>query len=325
MIEVVKAGMADSVQDAGRFGYQHLGINPTGAMDLNAMRIANALVGNQLNQAVVELIFPASSFCFHRSALIALSGADFSAKLNRKSIPINQPVLAPAKSELKFSRILNGSVGYLAVQGGFELIPWLNSYSTNLKATTGGVEGRYLKKGDKLELRNKGVIKIEQPQVLPWRADVSDFYSSTNTIRCLKGNEFDWLTKKSQSDFQKKEFVINVQSDRMGYRLKGIALGQNKKRELLSTAVTFGTIQLLPNGELIILMADHQTTGGYPRIGHVITADRSVLVQYRPNEKLSFQFVSLEEAEALAIAQSKSRAQLQVSCRLKLRELNQLP
>jgi len=323
MMEVVKAGMADSVQDAGRYGYQHLGINPNGAMDLNAMRIANALVGNEQNQAVVELNFPASSFYFHTSSLIALSGADFSAKLNGKGIPINQPVLVPAKSELKFLRILNGSVGYLAVQGGFVLATWLKSYSTNLKANVGGAEGRCLKKGDKLELRKKDVSKFKQLQILPWRANVSDFYSPHKTIRCIKGNEFDWLTKKSQADFQKKDFILSAQSDRMGYRVKGIALRQNKKQELLSTAITFGTIQLLPNGEMIVLMADHQTTGGYPRIGHVITADRSVLVQHRPNEKLSFQFITVEKAEALAIAQTRSLAQLQASCRLKLIEADQ--
>jgi len=322
-LEVIKAGMADSIQDIGRYGYQHVGINPNGAMDLNAMKIANALVGNELNEAIMELNFPASSFYFDHAAIISLSGADFSAKLNGKSIPINQPLIIPEKSELRFSKVVSGSVGYLAIHGGFELDSWLNSFSTNLKAKAGGVSGRYLKEGDKLKFRKRVARKIRQVQILPWHANISDFYASHKNIRCITGNEFDWLTKKSQADFQKKDFVISPQSDRMGYRLKGIALKQSNKQELLSTAVTFGTIQLLPNGELIILMADHQTTGGYPRIGHVITVDRSVFVQHKPNEKLSFQFITLEEAEVLAVAQSKSLAQLQVSCRLKLMELDQ--
>lgn len=319
-IEIIKNGIADLVQDSGRFGYQHQGINPTGAMDLNAMKIANALVGNKLSEAIIELNFPASSFYFDHSAIIALSGADFSAKINGRGIPIHQPIMIPGKTELKFSKVLSGSVGYIAIQGGLELDSWLNSFSTNLKAKAGGTQGRYLKKGDRLKSRNEIPKKIKNVQILPWRANVSDFYCNESTIRCLVGHEFDWLTKKSQADLTKGKFTINPQSDRMGYRLRGIKLKQSKKQELLSTAVTNGTIQVLPTGELIVLMADHQTTGGYPRVGHVITADRSTFVQLKPNEKVCLAWVTEEEAESEIMKQFKSMQQLQLSCLLKLNE-----
>lgn len=318
-LKVIKAGIADSFQDEGRFGYQHLGINPNGAMDLNAMRIANALVGNKWNETLVELNFPAASFRFQRAGIIALSGADFSARLNRIGVPLNRPVWVPEGSELRFNRAIRGSLCYLALHGGFQLRPWLGSASTNVKANVGGFEGRFFRNGDVIEFKSY----LQQPReagVLPWSANVSEFYANENVIRCLTGHEWDGLIKKSKTDFQTGKFMLSPQSDRMGYRMKGVALKQKRKQELLSTAVTFGTVQLLPSGEIIILMADHQTTGGYPRIAHVISADRSRLAQFRPNDSTSFQIVSLEEAEEFAIEQSRSLKQLEGACKQRLHE-----
>ncbi len=332
-IEVIKAGMTDSVQDTGRFGYQHLGINPNGAMDLNAMKIANALVGNALNEAVLEMSFPAPVIRFNSPALIAISGADFTPKLNGRKILVNQPILVASGSELKLTKMTHGSWCYLAVHGGFELTEWLGSDSTNTKANVGGVNGRFLRRGDTLSFRK--YISGVETKVFSWRANVTEFYTHwfvsepwsvssqtklTRTIRCIQGNEFDWLTMKSQKDFLKHSFIVSRQSDRMGYRLEGTELKKSKKQELLSTAVSFGTIQLLPNGELIALMADHQTTGGYPRIAHVIAADRSRLAQCRAAEKISFSFVDIEEAEDLFIKQEQSLSQLQQACKFKLIE-----
>lgn len=321
-IEVIKAGIADSIQDAGRFGYQHLGINPNGAMDLNAMKIANALVGNALDEAVIEMSFPSAAICFNSSALIAISGADFTPKLNGRNIPVNQPVFVASGSELKFTKMMRGAWCYLAVQGGFELEEWLGSYSTNTKARVGGVDGGFLKRGDTLVFRK--YINGVETKVFSWRPNVTEFYESwsekTRTMRCIIGNEFDWLTKKSQKNFLKHSFSVSRQSDRMGYRLEGTELKQPKKQELLSTAVSFGTIQLLPNGELIALMADHQTTGGYPRIAHVIAADRSRLAQCRPADKIYFSFADIEEAEDLLMKQEQGLNQLQQACKFRLRE-----
>ena len=318
-IEVIKAGIADTIHDEGRFGYQHLGINPSGAMDLNAMKIANALVGNELSEPAVELNFPASSFRFHKSTIAALSGADFSAKLNGERIPINRPFLVPVESELAFSKVISGSRCYLALQGGFSADLWLGSFSTNTKAKAGGVKGRSLKKMDIIKFK-RTLAKIEQAKVLPWSASLSEFYPH-GKINCIRGHEYDWLTKKSQSDFQKGRFLLSTKSDRMGYRLKGTLLKQSKKREMLSTAITFGTVQLLPDGQLIVLMADHQTTGGYPRIAHVVSTHRSSLAQLNPDDKVSFQFITLDEAEQLAVNHKQSLRQLKASCTHKLKDV----
>ena len=320
-IEVIKAGLQDTFQDAGRFGYQHLGINPTGAMDLRAMQIANALVGNEPGEAVLEYCFPGPSLLFNTTVLIALSGADLGATISGKSIPPNHPVLIPSNTVLKFSKSQNGSFGYLAVRGGFLLQDWLGSKSTHTKAKAGGWEGRSLKKGDIIPLR-KSMADLKEIQVLPWLANVSEIYSHSSTIRCMTGNEYSWLSKKSQSALFNQSFELSLQSDRMGYRLNAKILKQTRKEEMVSTALTFGTVQLLPNGQLIILMADHQTTGGYPRVAHVISADRSALTQFRPNEKISFQLVSIEEAEKLFLQQNRYIQQLKTSCRLRLNDYN---
>jgi antagonist of KipI len=316
-MEVIKAGIADSFQDVGRFGYQHLGINPTGAMDLNAVQVANALVGNQLNEAVLELYFPASVLLFKEPALIALSGANFNAELNDYPIPVNQTIAVAAGSELKFAKMNKGVFCYLAVHGGFNLSPWLNSNSTNTKAKAGGWKGRSLQKGDVIDFKKN--IRVVENKTFPWRANVFDFYSDPNTIQFLHGPEVDWLDESSKEKLMKESFTMTSLRDRMGYRLKGIELNQ-RNEELISTAVTFGTVQLLPDGQLIILMADHQTTGGYPRIAQVIAADRSKLVQTSVHDEISFREISLQEAEDLLLMQHKILKQIQVTCNVRLKD-----
>lgn len=322
-LEVIKAGMMDTVQDEGRFGFQHMGINPTGAMDLNAMRIANAIVGNEENEAVLELTFPTSQFLFKSSAVISIAGAAFTATINKKPIKLNAATFVPAGSELKFTKATQGVFCYLAVRGGFQLTPWLGSNSTGLKVKAGGLE-RSLKKGDVLNFKSSPPIESEL-KISQWSADVSDFYPKTDTIRCIKGNELDWLADASQKKLVKDFFTITSGSDRMGYSLKGPELKQKVKQQLISTAATWGTVQLLPKGDLIILMADHQTTGGYPRVAQVISADRSALAQAKPGTRFKFKFVDLAVAEDLLVQQRKTLNQIRLSCALRLREfLNEL-
>ena len=317
-VEVVKGGLADTFQDGGRFGHQHLGINPNGAMDLTAMQVANALVGNEFNEAVLEMCFPASVLVFKQPALIALSGANFCAELNGTPVPINQAIAATAGSELKFTKMEKGTFCYLAVGGGFSLLTWLGSGSTNTKAKAGGWKGRSLHKGDVIELK-KNASGVTNTKIFPWRANVFDFYSDANNIQFVRGPEFDWLDESSQEKLMEESFAVTSLRDRMGYRLKGEKLIR-KNEELVSTSVTFGTVQLLPDGQLIILMADHQTTGGYPRVAQVIAADRSKLVQTGVGDTICFREVSLQEAEDLLLTQAKILKQIQVTCQVRLKD-----
>ncbi len=318
-IVIIKPGLFTTIQDEGRKGFQHLGINPNGAMDTCAMQTANALVLNDVSEAVLEFYFPAPVLQFNRPAFIALSGADFTAEINGIEIPINQPVFIPANALLQFKAKKWGQVAYLSVQGGFDLSEWLNSYSTNVKAAAGGFEGRILKQGDTIELnlKNASSGNSKDCSVMPWKASVQQFYH-TNVLRFISGHEFEQLTTSSQTILCTGDFSILPQSDRMGYRLQGPGLEQSTKKEMISTAVTKGTIQLLPNGQCIVLMADHQTTGGYPRIGHIISADLPTVSQKGSNDRIQFTPTTIEEAEKILMLQMQHLQQLKNACILQL-------
>lgn len=321
-IQVIKQGIADSLQDQGRTGYQHLGINHGGVMDEVAFRVANMLVGNDATEAVLELHFPAGSFLFQEEVLIALSGADFGATVNRTPIPLNTPVVVGKNSVLEFKRAIRGSRCYLAVRDGFHIPRWLNSYSTHLKARVGGYNGRTLEKQDEIPLFSRGIcpsITGSRDWVaLPWQADVQALYGGMEEMRVVEGHELGWLNDASRQLLFSLPFTISAQSDRMGYRLKGPSLKASGSRQMISTGVTRGTVQLLPSGDLIVLMADHQSTGGYPRLAHVVAVDVPRLAQRRFNEQVSFAPISGARAEDLLVSREQSLQQLQGACELRL-------
>jgi len=323
-LKVIKAGILDTVQDLGRYGYQHIGINPGGVMDHFTTQIVNMLVGNDSNEAVIETHFPASAFLFEKETVIAVGGADFSPTINGEAVPLWHPILMNKNSVLHFEKMRTGARCYLAIKEGIEIPKWLNSISTNLKAAAGGFNGRALQKNDvigfKMEndypllLLDKGFL------VLPWQAVTKWDPLVDERIAIIFGNEWDWLDETSQKNFLNDTFSIDNAADRMGYRLIGNALTPTNKMELISSAVSFGTIQLLPDGQLIILMADHQTTGGYPRIAHVITTDLSKLAQLKPGEKINFKMTDPGTAEELMLQQQQHLQQLQNACTFRLKE-----
>ena len=293
-------------------------------MDAYAASIANILVGNKLNEAVIEMHFPASVFLFDQPAIIALSGADFNATVNGESIPVYQPVIVNKSTVLQFHSLKNNARCYLAVSGGFQINKWLNSYSTNLKAEAGGLAGRKIKKDDEIGLKvktdYKKILSSDDFKILPWKANVIWNNNDSHEILMIRGNEFDWLNAVSQKEFLSQSFFITGNSDRMGYQLKGNALQVKSNNELVSTAVSFGTVQVLPDGQLIILMADHQTTGGYPRMGTVITAHHSRLGQLKPADTIRLGFTDQKTAEDLIIKQHQHLLQLQNACTFRLQQ-----
>jgi antagonist of KipI len=324
-LRVIKSGVLDTLQDMGRYGWQHLGINPGGAMDKVSAQLANSLVGNTLHEAVIELHFPASAFFFEKPALIAVSGADFSPSVNGEEIPCLHPVLLSKFSILQFHGVQNGARAYLAVYGGLDIPQWLNSYSTQLKAIAGGYHGRALQKDDEIKLKSAidftTILGKKEFEVLPWKLDDKWEEHDPGTILVLPGNEWNNLDQPSKAKFTGQPFVITPQSDRMGYHLKGESLSAVQQEEMISSAVNFGTVQLLPGGQLILLMADHQTAGGYPRIAHVISAHHARLAQMRPGETIRFQMTDHATAEKLFIQQQQHLLQLHNACLFKLEEL----
>jgi len=340
-LKIIKAGILDTVQDMGRYGHQHLGINPGGVMDRFTACIANILVGNNKEAAVIELHFPASVFLFEKESIIAVAGADFTPVINGEKIPLLHPVVVNKNSVLQFQKAESATRCYLAVSGGLDINKWLNSYSTNLKAAAGGYNGRALQKDDVINLKKEFSFlpagHEKDFMVLPWKANdncrpaglarqshakagQAGSPEPGERIAVISGHEWDVLTDETKNLFLNQAFVITFASDRMGYRLYGPALPAVKYDELVSSPVSFGTIQLLPDGQLIILMADHQTTGGYPKIAHVISSHLSQLAQMRPGEKIRFELTDQQTAENLFLQQHRHLQQLENACKFKLEE-----
>lgn len=308
MITFLKSGILTTIQDLGRNGYRASGINPNGVMDTYAFRKLNILLGNKETEGMVEFHFPSPEILFEQDAIIAIGGADFQPELNGESIENDKLHFVKLGSILRFKRKNRGERGYLGIRGGVDAEQWLDSVSTNLLAKIGG---KRIEKGDKLS------FKHPQTHLPIFNKKIKTFVENENSeIKILVGNEFGFLTDESKQKVENQRFMITPNSNRMGNRLESEPLELTQKIELLSSAVDFGTIQLLPNGQLIILMADHQTTGGYPRVGHVISTELPKLAQMGVGKHFRLKIISIEEAERLFIAREKEFEKLKASIRL---------
>lgn len=296
-----------TVQDLGRAGFRSRGINPGGAMDSKTVRIINSLLGNIENEAVIEIHLPAPKILFEKNAVIALGG---------EKAQNLKPYFVKAGSVLSFDQKISGNRIYLSVRGGFEIREWLGSRSTNLKAAIGGFRGRKLLKNDKILFKQHETFAFETFDYFVSQ-DFVQTYSEFPKVRIIKGAEWDFLSEESRKHFLLQPFKVSLNADRMGFRLAGVPLILDEKIELVSSAVSFGTIQILPDGQLIILMADHQTTGGYPRIGHICAADLSPVAQLGANDSLNFGLISIEEAESLALLFEKNLRLLKTAVKFK--------
>ncbi len=316
-----KAGLLTTLQDLGRDGYRRFGINPNGVMDQAAARLINILLGNDENEAVIEMHFPAPQILFEANAVIAIGGADFAATLDDESLQNWQPHFVKKGSHLKFQNKTNGNRAYLAVHGGLKTNRWLDSASTNLTAQIGGHEGRKFEAGDKLSFNKK---TKKQPHLAAAQVSSSliPSYSRFPTVRVIAGAEYEMLSEETRSKFFEQDWTISVNSDRMGFRLYGEPIMLSAPHELVSSAVNFGTVQLLPDGQLIVLMADHQTSGGYPRVAHVITRDLPLLAQLGANDKVAFHLIEHNEAERLAIEFENELNFFRVGCRFQPQSWN---
>jgi antagonist of KipI len=291
-----------TLQDLGRENFRRFGINPNGAMDKTAARLINILLGNDEGEAVLEMHFPAPVLQFEENAVIALGGADFSPTLNDQPIENCRPIPVQKGGILKFGHRNFGSRCYLGIAGSFVVEKWLDSASTNLRAKTGGFQGRAFQKNDRLFSKQR-TTNNEQRTNIKLSPSLFPFYSRFPTVRVIAGAEWENLTEESRREFLSRSFTIRSESDRMGFRLKSEPLEIPEKTELVSSAVNFGTIQLLPDGQLIILMADHQTTGGYPRVANAASIDLPLLAQLNPNDTVNFHLISVSEAENLLVQQ----------------------
>jgi antagonist of KipI len=325
-LRILRPGLLTTVQDLGRPGYQHLGVVISGAMDALALRVANLLVGNATGAAGLEITLLGPTIRFESEQLIALAGADLSPTLDGRPMPPYRPVAVRAGTVLAFGAARAGCRAYLAVTGGLAVPLVLGSRATYLRATLGGWHGRALLAGDELPTGEPTATGQRLQQALTpaflanWTAarwTPCPTHRPQPLIRAVRGPEYAQFDGASQRAFWQEPFTVTPAADRMGYRLQGPVLHREIATELLSSAVTFGTVQVPPGGQPIVLLADAQTTGGYPRLAQVITADFSALAQARPGQQLRFQEVSLAEAQALYLAQEHRLRELQRAIQLK--------
>ncbi|WML43956.1 biotin-dependent carboxyltransferase family protein [Neobacillus sp. PS3-40] len=312
-IKVIRPGMLSTVQDLGRYGMQKYGVIVSGAMDSFALRVANILVGNTEGEAALEITMIGSKLEFRENLLIAICGGNLSPTIDGHIIPQWRPVLVKKGCILSFGAVKSGCRVYLAISGGFDIPKIMDSQSTYLRAGIGGFHGRSLKEGDVLLVKAPSDLAVRRISCLFDRAGTNEVaasewsvsqkifpaYTLNPIIRAVRGGQFNWFTIESRKQFFEEEFLVTPQSDRMGYRLCGQQLQLSEPRELISEAVTAGTVQVPSGGNPIVLLADRQTIGGYPKIAQVATVDLPILAQVKPGDKVRFQEIQLEEAQEL--------------------------
>lgn len=316
-IRIRRSGLLCTVQDLGRPGLQHLAIVPGGAIDTPSHRVANALVGNDESAAALEYALAGPELEFTRDALVALHGARFDARIDGAPLPLSRPVLVPAGARVRVGRAAAGSFGYLAVAGGLDVALVLGSRSTALAGAFGGWRGRALAAGDELPLAadaheraRERFARIERrggrralgataAKYVAWSAPALTVPATDPlVVRVVDGVHAGLFDGASRAALVGERWRVTPESNRMGYRLAGPKLGLVEPREIVSQPVCFGTVQVPAGGQPIVLMADRQTTGGYPRIAEVIAADVPRLAQAMPGvTALRFERATLEAAD----------------------------
>jgi antagonist of KipI len=293
--QIIESGFHDSIQDIGRIGFRQDGIPQSGAMDFWAYQWANWLVGNDLNTPVIEMTFKGGSFLFSENAYIACTGANMNIKIDGQSIPNNKSIFIKKGSTLKSNYAIEGVRTYLAIQGIYNIDKAFGSSSTYTYGEFGGNDGQLLRKGDSIDFKSINLSeKTIQNREIP--SYILPHYNN-NIIRVVKSAEWDWL--KKPVEWLKLPYKVTAESNRMGIRLSGKKIQSINEQEMRSSGTNIGTIQLLPSGQLIVLMQDGQTTGGYPRIANVIRADLGRLAQFPPNSIILFRLVIVAQAQRI--------------------------
>ena len=331
-ILVLSAGLLTTVQDLGRAGHQREGVPVGGALDALALRVANLLVGNEPGAAGLELTLAGAVLRFEADTLLALAGADLGARLDDVALPPGRAGRAPAGATLTFERRRSGCRAYLAVAGGIDVPPVLGSRSTFVRAALGGLDGRALRAGDVLPLGRPSPLAEtiaaalrrqggEGVGVARWGVgrELQPTVAGSAHVRLLPGAHLAALTDAARQALFTAEFRVSPRSDRTGYRLDGPRLELAAALELLSEPVACGTVQLPPDGRPIVLLADRQTVGGYPRPGEVASVDLPLLAQLAPGDTLRFRACTLAEAQAALLAQERALARARAAVAVQVR------
>lgn len=292
-IKFLRPGLYTSIQDMKRIGYKKYGIPNSGPMDEYSHILSNWLVDNSYSSETLEINYFGPKLKFNFDTTIGICGANFDAKINDKRIEINRSIKVKAGDILDIGVCLNGGRLYLSFSAKMKLKKSFNSYSTYEKINIGGINGKKISKNDTINF-NKSEESIEKKIPESFQRK----YQEISNIRVIKGVNYNMISKNSLKKLG-NEFNVSSESDRMGIRLNGNKLKVSDKKSIESTVVSKGTVQLPPAGDPIILMSDSQSTGGYPIIGNISRVDISKVSQIKPESKLKFKFITLEESESL--------------------------
>jgi len=298
-LEVLRAGLQSTVQDQGRFGYAHLGVSASGAADNFALRVGNILVGNPKQSAGIEMTIIGDKYRFKSDSYIALTGSEFEAELDNKPIPFWRGWPINNDQILDIRSTKTGARCYLCVAGGINVEDVMGAKTTHLTSGIGGGHGRILKKQDELDFGSldnsiKPVQEINEPMT-----------TDNEIIRVTKGRQWLWFDKKQKNKFFQHQYCVSDLSNRMGLRLKQNTINTKKENEIITAGIPLGSVQIPGDGQPIISFVEHQTTGGYPVIANVISADLRKVGQLKSGDCFQFELISFSRAEKLKVDQEK--------------------
>jgi antagonist of KipI len=306
-VTVVRSGLLTTIQDRGRWGQQSHGVPVGGAMDTASHRIANALVGNSPDAATLEVTLIGPILEFDDERIVAVAGAEFELVLDGRRMPAAEPFRVSRKSTLRFGPRVRGLRAYVAIAGGIDVPLVLGSRSTHVRSHLGGIDGRAVAANDRLPLGEQGSA-VGSARGIEVRLPAID---GPTPIRVLPGPHVDRFTSDVLDVLQSEPYSVDVDSDRMGYRLKGPRLQLLSGADIISEAAPLGTLQVPASEQPILLMADRQTTGGYSKVGTVATVDVDLAGQLGPGDRLSFHVCSTDDALAALIARERQLAALE--------------
>ena len=293
---IESAGMLTTVQDLGRYGYQRFGMPVSGAMDTFSLQLANILVGNDPNDACLEITYNGPEITFISPLVISVTGAGMGPCINGKPVEQYKPIGVYEGDSLTFIGLRSGCRSYIAFSGGIDVPVVMGSRSTYLRGRLGGFEGRALRTGDKLKVGEKkgNALKGELP------AEIIPEFRTEQVLRIIPGPEVYCFEMQGIRNFLNDMYTVTDQSDRMGYRLSGPEIKHTEKgADIISAGISPGTVQVPGNGQPILLMADRQTTGGYTRLANIISVDLTLASQLIPGNRVRFEEVTEEEARKL--------------------------
>lgn len=315
-IRVLKSGMLTTVQDLGRPGYQSQGFGVSGVMDARSFKIANLLLDNPENEAVLEFTLIGPTLQFTSATIIAITGGDFQPLVNKKPAKMYTAIYMHKGDILEFAGCRTGSRGYIAFSSYLDIPVVMGSRSTNMKCNIGGLKGRRLLNDDYLGFRIK---RRYLPYFLSRTLELNEFEQEDVTLRVVMGPQDDHFTRQGVDTFLNSEYTVTNEFDRMGCRLEGPFIAYKDTADIISDGIALGAVQVPSHGKPIILLSDRQTTGGYAKIATVATVDIPKLAQQKTDNKICFQKITVQEAQQLFVDEAKEldafRKQIHQNCK----------